>query len=160
MSDTFMNKFFRGVRHDLESRYDLLNHLGRGACEPHARRPLIQQARLSSALTCHADGEVWAARDPVACDEKVAIKKIHNCFVQATEAKRILRELRILRHISHPNVIRIRDVLHPQVRVAPPQGCERRRRATTFTHPTTLIALPCAALEPRSSLSTFHRPSS
>jgi len=85
------HKFFRGVRHDMESRYELQNHLGRGAY-----------------------GEVWAAKDPSANEEKVAIKKIHHCFSQATEAKRILRELRILRHVSHPNVIRIRDVLHPQ----------------------------------------------
>ena len=63
-----------------------------------------------------ADGEVWAAHERHASGEKgekVAIKKINNCFVQATEAKRILRELRILRHLSHPNVIRIRDVLDP-----------------------------------------------
>ena len=46
-------------------------------------------------------------------EEKVAIKKIHNCFGQATEAKRILRELRILRHLRHDNVISIRDVLAP-----------------------------------------------
>ena len=46
-------------------------------------------------------------------EEKVAIKKIHNCFGQATEAKRILRELRILRHLSHDNIISIRDVLAP-----------------------------------------------
>ena len=65
-----------------------------------------------------ADGEVWAAREKKAFaheaeGDKVAIKKISNCFVQATEAKRILRELRILRHLSHANVIRIRDVLDP-----------------------------------------------
>ena len=65
-----------------------------------------------------ADGEVWAAREKKAFaheaeGDKVAIKKISNCFVQSTEAKRILRELRILRHLSHPNVIRIRDVLDP-----------------------------------------------
>ena len=51
--------------------------------------------------------------DEVVPEEKVAIKKIHNCFGQATEAKRILRELRILRHLSHDNIISIRDVLAP-----------------------------------------------
>jgi serine/threonine protein kinase len=56
---------------------------------------------------------VWAAREVKEDGEKIAIKKIVNCFSQATEAKRILRELRILRHLSHPNVIRIRDVLEP-----------------------------------------------
>ena len=48
-----------------------------------------------------------------AAEEKVAIKKIHNCFGQATEAKRILRELRILRHLKHDNIISLRDVLAP-----------------------------------------------
>lgn len=59
---------------------------------------------------------MWAANERLRDGErgeKVAIKKINNCFVQATEAKRILRELRILRHLSHPNVVRIRDVLDP-----------------------------------------------
>ena len=61
---------------------------------------------------------MWAARERRLRvgggeGEKVAIKKISNCFVQATEAKRILRELRILRHLSHANIIRIRDVLDP-----------------------------------------------
>ena len=107
------HKFFRGVRHDMESRYELQNHLGRGACECTV---LCNCMSPSQAHACGlaADGEVWAAKDPSANEEKVAIKKIHHCFSQATEAKRILRELRILRHVSHPNVIRIRDVLHPQ----------------------------------------------
>ena len=64
---------------------------------------------------------MWAAKEKITDPhpgeegegEKVAIKKISNCFIQATEAKRILRELRILRHLSHQNVIRIRDVLDP-----------------------------------------------
>ena len=81
--------FFRGCKGD---GYSLIQHLGRGAY-----------------------GEVWAAREKRGDNkkegDKVAIKKISNCFVQATEAKRILRELRILRHLSHANVIRIRDVL-------------------------------------------------
>ena len=56
-----------------------------------------------------SDGEVWAAHEKKergVKGDKVAIKKINNCFVQATEAKRILRELRILRHLDHPNLIR------------------------------------------------------
>jgi len=55
---------------------------------------------------------VWSAQE-VDGSDKVAIKKITNCFVHATEAKRILRELRILRHLSHANIIRIRDILDP-----------------------------------------------
>lgn len=95
-------RFFVGVRDDQQFKYELLHQLGRGAY-----------------------GEVWSARAaaetatdsslaPKLADTRVAIKKIQNCFCQATEAKRILRELRILRHLSHPNVIRIQDVLRPQ----------------------------------------------
>ena len=43
----------------------------------------------------------------------MAIKKIQSCFTQVAEAKRTLRELRILRHLDHPGIIHIRDVLHP-----------------------------------------------
>lgn len=78
---------------------------------------------VTNLARARADGEVWAAREKVARDgrdegDKVAIKKISNCFIQATEAKRILRELRILRHLSHANIIRIRDVLDPVSEVA------------------------------------------
>ena len=98
-----------------------------------------------------ADGEVWAAKDPddhsAAGGGKVAIKKINNAFCQATEAKRILRglrllrlpdtsrncpghvpqakrilrELRILRHLDHPNIIKIREVCRP--RSSPGTAC-------------------------------------
>jgi len=84
--------FFRGVRADQQRKYELKSHLGKGAY-----------------------GEVWASTLAGASDgEKFAIKKINNAFCQATEAKRMLRELRILRHLNHPNVIRIRDILRPQ----------------------------------------------
>ena len=75
--------------------------------------PALRSCCLAWVLS---DGDVWAARkrDGDRTSDKVAIKKIANCFVQATEAKRILRELRILRHLTHPNIIRIRDVLEPQ----------------------------------------------
>lgn len=49
---------------------------------------------------------MWAASPPDTPGEKVAIKKITHVFSQVTEAKRILRELRILRHLRHPNIIR------------------------------------------------------
>ena len=60
----------------------------------------------SRECVCHTDGEVWAACTPGQPNEKVAIKKITQVFTQVTEAKRILRELRILRHLDHPNLIK------------------------------------------------------
>jgi len=46
--------------------------------------------------------------------EQIAIKKIENAFEHLTFAKRTLRELRILRHLSHENLIDIRSVYIPQ----------------------------------------------
>lgn len=46
-------------------------------------------------------------------NEKVAIKKIHNVFENRTDAMRTLRELMLLRHIRHENVIALKDVMMP-----------------------------------------------
>nr|XP_054749222.1 uncharacterized protein LOC129254733 [Lytechinus pictus]XP_054749223.1 uncharacterized protein LOC129254733 [Lytechinus pictus] len=46
--------------------------------------------------------------------EKVAIKKIPNSFDELTTAKRTFRELKILRHFRHENVIAIREILMPK----------------------------------------------
>lgn len=201
-------RFFKGVKREVASKYELISHLGRGACEspsrsradqpflPHRHRArlsrpcgrascgklrtlravpkrkqggpwlmrprrahmlLVQRKQecarsrnararvcggrqrslgkgdigrhrssvvlpccLPCCLLCIADGEVWAARDPQTRSDpthKVAIKKICSAFSQATESKRILRELRILRHLKHPNVIKIREVLRPESEV-------------------------------------------
>ncbi|XP_075034938.1 mitogen-activated protein kinase 7 isoform X2 [Mixophyes fleayi] len=47
--------------------------------------------------------------------QKVAIKKIPNAFDMVTNAKRTLRELKILKHFKHDNVIAIKDILKPSV---------------------------------------------
>jgi len=47
-------------------------------------------------------------------DESVAIKKIENVFEHITFTKRTLRELRILRHLQHENIIGLRDVFLPE----------------------------------------------
>lgn len=46
-------------------------------------------------------------------NEKVAIKKIHNTFDNRTDALRTLRELKLLRHVQHENVIALKDVMVP-----------------------------------------------
>ena len=60
-----------------------------------------------------AYGVVCSARN-VDTDEKVAIKKIANAFENAVDAKRTLREMKLLRHLKHENVIRIVDVVRPK----------------------------------------------
>ena len=59
-----------------------------------------------------AYGVVCSARD-VRSDARVAIKKITNAFENAVDAKRTLREIKLLRHLKHENVIRIADVVAP-----------------------------------------------
>ena len=48
--------------------------------------------------------------------EKVAIKKIANAFENLTDARRTLREIKLLRHLRHENIIGVRDILRPPSR--------------------------------------------
>ena len=47
-------------------------------------------------------------------NEKVAIKKIPSIFDQLTLAKRTYREIKILKHFKHDNIISIREILRPR----------------------------------------------
>ncbi|CAK9169130.1 unnamed protein product [Ilex paraguariensis] len=49
-------------------------------------------------------------------NDMVAIKKIANAFDNYMDAKRTLREIKLLRHLDHENVIGIRDVIPPPLR--------------------------------------------
>lgn len=44
---------------------------------------------------------------------QVAIKKIPGAFDDLVDAKRIVREIRLLRHFNHENVIKVVDILPP-----------------------------------------------
>ena len=59
-----------------------------------------------------AYGIVCAAKD-IKNGHKVAIKKIPRAFEVVTIAKRTLRELRILRHFKHDNIICVREIMQP-----------------------------------------------
>lgn len=45
--------------------------------------------------------------------KKVAIKKIPSAFDDVVDAKRIVREVRLLRRLDHMNIIKIVDILPP-----------------------------------------------
>ena len=60
-----------------------------------------------------AYGVVIAATD-TAGEEDVAIKKVTNAFEDLVDAKRILREIKLLRHFDHENIIHIKDILVPR----------------------------------------------
>lgn len=59
-----------------------------------------------------AYGQVCSAVD-VTTGQKVAIKKLARPFQSAVHAKRTYRELRMLKHMNHENVIGLLDVFHP-----------------------------------------------
>ncbi|PIA38751.1 hypothetical protein AQUCO_02700155v1 [Aquilegia coerulea] len=46
-------------------------------------------------------------------NEEVAIKKIGNAFDNRIDAKRTLREIKLLCHMDHENVIKIKDIIRP-----------------------------------------------
>ena len=48
--------------------------------------------------------------------EKVAIKKINNVFVHVSDATRILREIKLLRFLRHPDIVDIKHILLPPCR--------------------------------------------
>ncbi|CAA0811946.1 Mitogen-activated protein kinase 13 [Striga hermonthica] len=45
--------------------------------------------------------------------EEVAIKRIANAFDNRIDAKRTLREIKLLTHMDHENVIKIKDIIRP-----------------------------------------------
>ncbi|KAL1307606.1 mitogen-activated protein kinase 20 isoform X1 [Arachis ipaensis] len=48
--------------------------------------------------------------------EKVAIKKIHDIFEHISDAARILREIKLLRLLRHPDIVEIKHVMMPPSR--------------------------------------------
>nr|GMD95003.1 mitogen-activated protein kinase homolog MMK1 [Ipomoea batatas] len=49
-------------------------------------------------------------------NEHVALKKIANAFDNRIDAKRTLREIKLLRHMDHENIVGIRDIIPPPQR--------------------------------------------
>jgi serine/threonine protein kinase len=62
-----------------------------------------------------AYGVVCSAKNQLT-GEKVAIKKISNAFENLTDARRTLREMRLLRHLQHDNIIAVKDIMMPASR--------------------------------------------
>ncbi|CAN0227772.1 unnamed protein product, partial [Discosporangium mesarthrocarpum] len=58
-------------------------------------------------------GEVAEARD-LETKTTVAIKRVLNIFDSEVDTKRIYREMYILRHMRHPEIIHLRDVIAPK----------------------------------------------
>ena len=55
---------------------------------------------------------VVCAADDATTGRRVAIKKIANVFGDLVDAKRILREIKLLRHFgSHENIVQVKDLV-------------------------------------------------
>uniref|UniRef100_A0A7S0BAS0 Mitogen-activated protein kinase n=1 Tax=Pyrodinium bahamense TaxID=73915 RepID=A0A7S0BAS0_9DINO len=76
----------QGVRFEVTKRYAILNHIGRGA----------------NGIVCHAQDTETG--------EQVAVKKIDRVFEHMTITRRTLRELRILRHLHHENLMQVKNI--------------------------------------------------
>jgi mitogen-activated protein kinase 1/3 len=70
------------------------------------------------ALGHGAYGVVCSAHDQSAGNKKVAIKKISKAFDDLIDGKRILREVKLLRHFNHENVVGLRDLIPPPAEMA------------------------------------------
>lgn len=79
----------KGTTFDVDARYEVKKGVGQGAY-----------------------GLICAAKD-TKNHEQVAVKKITNAFEDAIDCKRMLREMRLLRHFSHENVLALRDIMLP-----------------------------------------------
>ncbi len=79
----------KGTTFDVDARYEVKKGVGQGAY-----------------------GLICAAKD-TKNQEQVAVKKITNAFEDAIDCKRMLREMRLLRHFSHENVLALRDIMLP-----------------------------------------------
>ena len=74
--------------------------------------PALHPSPLSQAIGKGAYGVVAAATDTVT-GARVAVKKVAGAFDSPADARRALREVRLLRALRHPNVVAVRDVLAP-----------------------------------------------
>jgi serine/threonine protein kinase len=79
----------RGTRFEVADKYTLIKAVGKGAY-----------------------GVVCSCRD-VETGRKVAVKKVEDAIVDATDAKRTLREIKLLRFLNHENIIALVDVQPP-----------------------------------------------
>jgi len=77
----------QGTRFEMSKRYTNLSSIGRGA----------------NGIVCHATDEESG--------KQVAVKKIEGVFEHLTITRRTLRELRILRHLQHENLMQVKNIL-------------------------------------------------
>ena len=106
----------KGTTFEVDDRYEVKKGVGQGAygliCAAkdtssddqarHTARGLVTRPFASLSLVT-----------PTALVSQVAIKKISNAFEDAIDCKRMLREMRLLQHFKHENVLCLKDIMMP-----------------------------------------------
>ncbi|CAI5742786.1 unnamed protein product [Hyaloperonospora brassicae] len=100
----------RGNNDNELARLSRDNHIFLGKTTPFDVPKKYQLIKVVGAGTY---GEVVAASD-IESGTTVAIKKVTNAFQDLPDTKRILRELCLLRQLSHPNLIQLYDIPRPE----------------------------------------------
>lgn len=72
-----------------------------------------QRYKLTEVIGKGSYGVVASAIDQFHQGEKVAIKKITNVFDHVSDATRILREIKLLRLLRHPDIVEIKHIMLP-----------------------------------------------
>jgi tRNA A-37 threonylcarbamoyl transferase component Bud32 len=90
----YQSHSFAGGKHTftVDKRYSLIRVIGSGAY-----------------------GVVISSND-TKTDTNVAIKMVPKCFSDEIDAKRILREIKLLKHFRHDNIVQIMDMMPPNVK--------------------------------------------
>mmetsp|Transcript_62073 Transcript_62073/g.133500 ORF Transcript_62073/g.133500 Transcript_62073/m.133500 type:complete len:409 (-) Transcript_62073:130-1356(-) len=70
---------------------------------------VAKRYKITEPMSHGAYGMVCSAEDQ-GLQEKVAVKKIEGVFEHITITKRTLRELRILRHLQHENLLQVKNI--------------------------------------------------
>jgi len=103
------------MKFEVDVRYSIKCIVGKGAyglvCA--AEDALAAKTHSPTAVYQEPSGEqpeAAAAGEPTGM---VAVKKIIDPFQDRTDCKRLLREIRLLRSLRHPNILHLRDVMPP-----------------------------------------------
>jgi serine/threonine protein kinase len=93
-------------------RYELLKSLGKGAFGIVWYGTHVFMYRFGYFLDCLLPPPIatYSAAHDHATNDVVAVKKILHVFDNTTSAKRVLREIKLMRHLRHPNLTGIRDL--------------------------------------------------
>jgi serine/threonine protein kinase len=80
----------RGITFEVDAKYDVIKAIGMGAY-----------------------GMVCSALD-LETKQYVAIKKVPKLFDDLVDGKRVLREMRLMRMLRHPNIVKLHGFLMPR----------------------------------------------